>query len=94
MVKYGCTECLKDFTQKSHYTTHINKKNKCINNVDKLKKSFESIINETIDNKINEILNNKKIEFNIDNKIINNNLNQKMNEDVSIIPKKKNIENY
>ena len=92
MVKYSCTNCLKDFTQKSHYITHINKKNQCINNIDKLKQSFQSIINETIDIKINEIINNKKIEINTDNNITNiNNLNKEMNDNISIISKKKKI---
>ena len=30
MDKYYCSNCLKDFTQKSHYIAHINKKNSCI----------------------------------------------------------------
>ena len=29
MPKYTCTRCLKEFTQKGHYTYHINKKFKC-----------------------------------------------------------------
>ena len=30
MVKYSCEKCGKEFTQKGHYTKHINKKNSCI----------------------------------------------------------------
>jgi hypothetical protein len=30
MVKYICEKCGKEFTQKGHYTTHINKKNPCV----------------------------------------------------------------
>lgn len=66
MVKYNCSTCLKNFTQKSHYATHANKKNPCINNVDKLKESLQHIINETVDIKLNNI---KKIEFNINDSI-------------------------
>ena len=30
MVKYSCEKCGKEFTQKGHYTKHINKKNPCV----------------------------------------------------------------
>jgi len=30
MVKYTCKKCGKEFTQKGHYTTHLNKKNPCV----------------------------------------------------------------
>lgn len=30
MVNYNCEKCGKEFKQKSHYTTHINKKNPCV----------------------------------------------------------------
>lgn len=30
MVKYICEKCGKEFTQKGHYTKHINKKNPCV----------------------------------------------------------------
>ena len=76
MGKYSCSTCLKEFKQKSHYDKHVNKKNPCINNINKIKDSFQIIINETIENKFNEIMNKKlelpnnkqiKIELNIDN---------------------------
>jgi hypothetical protein len=39
MSKYSCTQCLKNFTQKSHYIVHINKIKECIQIIDlKLKK--------------------------------------------------------
>lgn len=84
MGKYICSTCLKEFKQKSHYDKHTNKKNPCINNIDKIKESFQIIINETIENKFNEIINKKlelpnneqiKIELNIDNNIIKQSLN-------------------
>jgi len=47
MVKYNCEKCGKEFKQKSHYTTHINKKNPCVN---------ESKLKEMIDNAVKEKL--------------------------------------
>ena len=74
MGKYTCEKCGKEFNQKSHYTTHINKKNPCIN---------ESKIKELIDDAVkvklieiskatqaNEIINN--FEINYDNKLVKN----------------------
>ena len=31
MIFYSCEKCNKQFTQKEHYTKHINKKLSCIN---------------------------------------------------------------
>jgi len=45
MGKYSCEKCGKDFNQKSHYTSHINKKNPCV---------VESKIKEMIDTAVNE----------------------------------------
>jgi len=45
MGKYSCDKCGKDFNQKSHYTTHVNKKNPCV---------VESKIKEMIDNAVKE----------------------------------------
>ena len=59
MGKYICSTCLKEFKQKSHYDKHTNKKNSCINNINKIKDSFQIIINEIIENKFNEIIENK-----------------------------------
>lgn len=61
MVNYSCYICLKNFSPKSHYNVHLNKKNQCINNIDKLKETFRSMIDETIDKKLNNIITNKKI---------------------------------
>ena len=47
MGKYNCEKCGKEFNQKSHYTTHINKKNPCV---------VESKIKELIDNAVKEKL--------------------------------------
>jgi len=74
MGKYNCEKCGKEFNQKSHYTTHINKKNPCV---------VESKIKEMIDNAVkeklieiknstssNDIINN--IEIIYDNKLVKN----------------------
>jgi DNA adenine methylase len=45
MGKYSCEKCGKEFNQKSHYTTHIHKKNPCVN---------ESKMKEIIDNAVKE----------------------------------------
>ena len=47
MGKYNCEKCGKEFNQKSHYTTHTNKKNPCV---------VESKIKEMIDNAVKEKL--------------------------------------
>ena len=43
MGKYNCEKCGKEFHQKSHYTTHTNKKNPCV---------VESKIKEMVDNAV------------------------------------------
>jgi DNA adenine methylase len=45
MSKYNCEKCGKEFNQKSHYTTHINKKKPCV---------LESIIKEIKDNAVKD----------------------------------------
>ena len=47
MGKYNCEKCGKEFNQKSHYTTHSNKKNPCV---------VESKIQEIKDNAVKEKL--------------------------------------
>ena len=71
MGKYNCEKCGKEFNQKSHYTTHTNKKNPCV---------VESKIKEMIDNAVkeklieikktsrSEIINNIEIVY--DNKVV------------------------
>ena len=62
MGKYSCDKCGKDFNQKSHYTTHVNKKNPCV---------VESKIKEMIDNAVKEKI--IEIEKSTSSKKISNN---------------------
>jgi DNA adenine methylase len=57
MVKYTCENCGKEFKQKSHYNTHMNKKNPCVT---------ESKIKEMIDNAVKA----KLLEINQDKNIV------------------------
>jgi len=57
MSKYCCEKCGKDFKQKSHYTTHKNKKNPCV---------VESKIKELIDNAVKEKLGQVEMQINGD----------------------------
>jgi DNA adenine methylase len=47
MVTHTCEKCGKEFKQKSHYTTHINKKNPCVSET-KLKELIDSAVNEKL----------------------------------------------
>jgi predicted metal-dependent phosphotriesterase family hydrolase len=47
MSKYTCEKCEKEFKQKSHYTSHVNKKNHCV--VESKIKKANSIEFEIID---------------------------------------------
>lgn len=47
MGKYNCEKCCKEFNQKSHYTTHLNKKNPCV--VDsKIKQMIDTAVKEKL----------------------------------------------
>ena len=56
MVKYSCEKCGKEFTQKGHYTKHINKKNPCV-----IESKVKEIIEKVVSEKINEIKCNENI---------------------------------
>lgn len=62
MVNYSCEKCGKEFSQKGHYTKHLNKKNPCV---------VESKVKEMLDKVVEEKLNN------LNKKNIENNTNKK-----------------
>jgi DNA (cytosine-5)-methyltransferase 1 len=53
MVKYSCEKCGKNFFQKSHYTSHINRKNPCVQE-SKIESIITNIINKQLDKKMND----------------------------------------
>lgn len=67
MVNYSCEKCGKEFSQKGHYTKHLNKKNPCV---------VESKVKEMLDKVVEEKLNNlTKNNNNNDNENNNENKN-------------------
>ena len=48
MPKYTCEGCLKEFSQKSHYTKHQNKKLPCQDIKGKIEEVVENIINKKL----------------------------------------------
>jgi DNA adenine methylase len=79
MVKYSCEKCGKEFNQKSHYTTHINKKNPCV-----VESKIKEMIHNAVKEKLieikktipSEIINN--IEITYDNKLVKQVLTKKI----------------
>ena len=58
MNKYACEKCSKKFKQKGYYTTHINKKNPCVNEL-----KIIEIVDKTVKEKISKIKNNIMLEI-------------------------------
>ena len=71
MGKYNCEKCGKEFKQKSHYTTHTNKKNPCV-----VESKIKEMINYAVKEKLIEIKKTspsdiiKNIEIVYDNKLV------------------------
>lgn len=63
MPTYTCQRCLKDFSQKSHYTTHLKRKKLCQNNKSKIEEVVENMVNEKLYDKLHKkmISDNKKL---------------------------------
>ena len=75
MVNYSCEKCGKEFSQKGHYTKHLNKKNPCV---------VESKVKEMLDKVVEEKLNNlTKNNNNNDNDNDNDNENNNDNKNNS-----------
>ena len=56
MPVYTCERCLKEFSQKSHFNKHLERKNPCQNNKGKIEQVVEKMVNEKIDNTLNKKL--------------------------------------
>jgi uncharacterized C2H2 Zn-finger protein len=72
MGKYNCEKCGKVFNQKSHYTTHANKKNPCIVE-SKMKEMIDNAVKEKLieikkNSSSNEVINNFEIMY--DSKLV------------------------
>jgi DNA adenine methylase len=72
MGKYSCEKCGKEFKQKSHYTTHIHKKNPCVVE-NKLKEMIDNAVKEKLieiikNNSSADLLNNNETVY--DNKLV------------------------
>ena len=65
MGKYNCEKCGKEFNQKSHYTTHINKKNPCV-----VESKIKEIIDNAVKEKLIEIKKNSSTDIDYDNKLV------------------------
>lgn len=85
MGKYTCEKCGKEFNQKSHYTTHLNKKNPCV-----VESKIKEMIETAVQEKLVEIKKAKPIEFEIideDDIIYDNKLVKDINHKKITIPK-------
>ena len=60
MGKITCEKCGKEFNQKSHYTTHMNKKNPCV-----VESKIKEMIDIAVKEKLVEIKKSSQIEFEI-----------------------------
>ena len=79
MSKYTCEKCGKNFKQKSHYTSHLNRKNPCIN-----ESKITELINKAVETKLNNINKNNIINIIDDIKDENIILTENDSSDVSI----------
>ncbi len=85
MVNYSCEKCGKEFSQKGHYTKHLNKKNPCV---------VESKIKEMLNKVVEDKLNNEKLTIKNDNiniPQIDDNINIPQIDDISKSFKTENI---
>ena len=60
MVNYSCEKCGKEFSQKGHYTKHLNRKNPCVVE-SKVKEMLDKVVEEKLNNLTKNNNNNEKI---------------------------------
>ena len=58
MSKYTCEKCGKEFKQKGHYTSHLNKKNPCVNEL-----KIKEIVDKAVEEKLSNIIIKPAIEL-------------------------------
>jgi site-specific DNA-methyltransferase (adenine-specific) len=56
MVNYSCEKCGKEFSQKGHYTKHLNKKNQCV-----VESKVKEMLDKVVEEKLNIINENNQI---------------------------------
>ncbi len=76
MVNYSCEKCGKEFSQKGHYTKHLNKKNPCV-----VESKVKEMLDKVVEEKINKIDLNKTDEKEVTIKINNENTIDLQNTD-------------
>lgn len=68
MVNYSCEKCGKEFSQKGHYTKHLNKKNPCV-----VESKVKEMLDKVVEEKLKEVSLNtdtmKQLPIIIDNKL-------------------------
>ena len=68
MVNYSCEKCGKEFSQKGHYTKHLNRKNPCI-----VESKVKEMLDKVVEEKLKEVSLNtdimKQLPIIIDNKL-------------------------
>lgn len=88
MPTYTCERCLKEFSQKSHYKTHLKRKKPCQDNKSKIEEVVEKMVNEKIDSSLH-----KKLISQNENVIIqtpsNNNMSSSKFEEMKVSELKK-----
>lgn len=92
MPKYTCDRCLKEFSQKSHYDKHENKKHPCQDNKGKIEEVVENIIiNKKLISNNPENINKNIME---DNQITIQYLQKMKRKNLIVFCKEQNIKGY
>ncbi len=66
MVIYSCEKCGKEFSQKGHYTKHLNKKNPCV-----VESKIKEMLDKVVEEKLNKVFEKLNINENTEEVIIN-----------------------